>query len=603
MSLPDFIGRHRGFFSGWLARAILAALAVLPLAAYPAGAGNRMAGHPSPYLAQHAADPVQWREWGGAALEEGRRANRLVLVSIGYFACHWCHVMQRETWADVEAARLINTHFVAVKVDKELNAALDGALQAFSKRTRGVAGWPLNVFLTPEGYPLFAMTYAPRAEFLRIAEGLAERWGREAPSLAALARQAAEAAPRRTIADLPRAFRTVAMAEADTLRGGFQETAKFPMVPQLQALFDIRSRDRDPKLDEFLRLTLEQMRAGGLRDHVAGGFFRYTVDPDWHEPHFEKMLYDNAQLAELYLRAAEEMREPAYRHVGLETLDFMLAEMGLERGRAAAGFVASLSALDGQGREGGAYLWDREGLRRLLSEQDFALARRLWALDRAAVFEAGYLPLEHRAPSATERAQLRRMLGQLREARRPRIIPRDEKVLAGWNGLALAALAAAAHADARYRREADALYAYVSRRLWDGRRLLKGWSAGKPLSGAELADYAYVAYGVERYAAATGRADAREMGRALVREAWRRFHDGRQFRMEEAAVAGMLRGPQADPWEDGPTPAPAEMLTWVTGRLGDRALAGQARQAARQARQTASGNPFWRASLARPSRH
>ena len=581
--------------SRWLS--LLLMLANVPLLPAVAHAGNRMAGHASPYLAQHAKDPVHWREWGPTVLEEARRSNRLILVSLGYYACHWCHVMQRETWADAEVAKWVNANFVPVKVDREVNAALDAALQEFSERTRGVAGWPLNVFLTPQGYPLFAITYAPRDEFMQVSKSLAERWQREADSLSRLAREAATPTPRRVIADLPRAFLTMAKAEADMMRGGFGQTAKFPMTPQLMAMLEMHVRKPDPRLDEFLRLTLGQMVTGGLRDHVAGGFFRYTVDPDWHEPHFEKMLYDNALLALLYLRAAEVMKDPLYRRIGLQTVDFMLAEMGVNRGSAADGLVASLSALDDKGREGGGYLWEREDLKRILKDADYALVERIWGLDRAAVFELGYLPQEVRPAGDEERARLETVLTRLKSVRQQRVIPRDTKVLTGWNGLALAALSAAARADPRYRKDADALYAFARARLWDGRRLVKGVSGSQVLPGAELEDYAYLAYGLSRYAALPAGADAEGFLRALLQAAWKRFHDGKDFRMEEAS---MLASHQADPWEDGPTPAPAAILAGVTQAVGGPVLGKRGGKALESARAAATGSPLWRATLANP---
>jgi uncharacterized protein YyaL (SSP411 family) len=592
MSISPIYGWLRRDLSRYAAWLLMLASLLLPMLVQ---AGNRMAGNPSPYLAQHGKDPVHWREWRPEVIAEARRGNRLILVSLGYYACHWCHVMQRETWADREVAKFVNANFIAVKVDREVNAGLDAALQGFSERTRGVAGWPLNVFLTPEGYPLLALTYVPRDDFLQVAKALAERWRRESNSLSRLARQAARPATRRAITDLPQAFLTTAKAEADMLRGGFGQTAKFPMTPQLLALLEMHARKPDPTLDEFLRLTLGQMVTGGLRDHVAGGFFRYTVDPDWSEPHFEKMLYDNALLAVLYLRAAEVLEAPRYTGIGLETVDFMLAEMGARRGSAADGLVASLSAVDDQGREGGGYLWAREEIERVLDAADYALVERVWGLDRAAVFELGYLPHEVRPASEQERTRLAPVLARLKTLRQQRAIPRDEKVLTGWNGLALAALCAAARADPRYRQDADALYAFVRARLWDGRRLVKGVSGGKALPGAELEDYAYLAYGLSHYVALTGRADAKRFLHTLLEAGWKRFHDGKDFRMEEAS---MLASSHADPWEDGPTPAPAAILAAVSQAAGGPGLSKRGAQALASARVAATGSPLWRATLA-----
>ncbi len=556
----------------------------------PAAAGNRLAGHPSPYLAMHAQDPVQWREWDEAALAEARRQNRLLLVSVGYFACHWCHVMQRETFLDPEAARLINAEFIPVKVDREVNAALDTALQDFAQRVGGRSGWPLNVFVTPEGHPLFAMQYAPRAEFMRTAQELGARWRQNAAGLAALARAASAAPePAPPPADLPGAFARRAQEEADPLRGGFGQTAKFPLVPQLAAVLELQRAAPQAERAEFLRLTLDQMAGQALYDHVSGGFFRYTVDPDWQAPHFEKMLYDNAQLAALYLRAAEALGEPRYRAVALETLDFLLAQM-----REGPAFVASLSAVDRAGVEGGAYLWQAEAIRALLSPQEWQAVRRLWVLDRPAEFEAGYLPAPVSGPGAGEAALVRQALARLRAAGKWQGIPRDGKQLAGWNGLALAALAEAGRHEPRYAEAAAGLYRFLRERLWDGRRLHKGRSAGQSLGGAELEDYAYAALGVWRYARAQGDAQARRFALELQRQAWRRFHRDGAFRLEERALLAAA----ADAWEDGHTPAPAAVLVGLGLESQDARLAGLAAKALAQARRGAGGDPFWRASLA-----
>ena len=297
----------------------------------------------------------------------------------------------------------------------------------------------------------------------------------------------------------------------------------------------------------------------------------------------------------LYLRAAEVLKAPHYKGIGLETVDFMLAEMGARRGSAVDGLVASLSALDDQGREGGGYLWAREELKRVLDAADYALVERVWGLDRAAVFELGYLPHEVRPASEQERVRLAPVLARLKTLRQHRAIPRDEKVLTGWNGLALAALCAAARADPRYRQDADALYAFVRARLWDGRRLVKGVSGGKVLPGAELEDYAYLAYGLSHYVALTGRADAKRFLHTLLEAGWKRFHDGKDFRMEETS---MLASSHADPWEDGPTPAPAAILAAVTQAVGGPRLSKRGAQALASARAAATGSPLWRATLA-----
>ncbi len=571
------------------------ALILIFLAAHASlvAAAGRLAGHASPYLAMHADDLTDWREWGPAALAEARRQNRLLLVSVGYFACHWCHVMQRESYRDAEVARLLNGQYIPVKVDRELNAGLDAALQAFSERTRGRAGWPLNVFVTPEGHPLFALQYAPRDEFLRIAAALAERWRTDAAQLKAVARAAAvvELEPRLP-ADRVAAYRARVQEEADLLRGGFGAAAKFPQAPQLITLLELQARQPSAASAEFLSTTLDHMAGRGLFDQVAGGFFRYTVDPDWHQPHFEKMLYDNAQLASVYLKAARILQQPAYRTVAVRTLDFVLAQMAL-----GDGYSASLSAIDAAGVEGGAYLWSAEAIRALLNEAEWQVVRRLWALDRVPEFEAGHLPFAQAAASPAEQALERAALAKLAQARARRVIPRDEKVVAGWNGLLLAALAESGRTQPHHAEAADRLYRLIRDRLWDGRRLHKGLAGGGVLPGAELEDYAYVAWGVWHYAQARGDAAARRLSLQIQREAWRRFYRGDGFSLEEQR----LLVAHTDAWEEGHTPAPAPLLVELGLASAEPDLQRRARAALNRSLKTARGDVFWRAGLVRLS--
>ncbi|MDD4882773.1 MAG: DUF255 domain-containing protein, partial [Gallionellaceae bacterium] len=357
--------------AGWL-------LASLAAPAWPAGLSNQLRGHASPYLALHGGDPVAWQEWNAETLARAQREHKLLFVSVGYFSCHWCHVMQRESYRDPAIATLLNRYFIPVKVDRELNGALDAALIGFAHRMIGVAGWPLNVLVTPEGYPGYVVLYQPPAEFRAMLKRLAAVWQRDGEAFSRAAREAGEApagvppqAPvtAGALSELEQAFLQAAWREADTLQGGFNRVSKFPMPTHLGVLLALYRRDGDPRLGEFLHLTLDRMASQGLHDHVNGGFFRYTVDPDWATPHFEKMLYDNAQLALLYHRAAEVFGRPDYRAVAHTTLGFLLDALQAPEG----GFQTATSALDRQGREGGAYLWSAEALRKQLTGAEFEL--------------------------------------------------------------------------------------------------------------------------------------------------------------------------------------------------------------------------------------
>ncbi len=599
---------------------LLAGLVSAPRGPALAGAlANVLKAHPSPYLRLHADDPVAWQEWGPGVFERARRENRLVYVSVGYFSCHWCHVMQRESYKDPEIARYLNTHFIPVKVDRELEPALDARLIAFAEATRGMAGWPLNVFLTPEGYPLYALLYAPPAEFRATLERLQGLWVKDAQNLSALARASAAGPavgpprappPHITAERYAEKLLAGAFAVADTIQGGFGEQSKFPSVPQLEFLLERQARRPEARLEAFLRLTLDQMAGLGLRDHLGGGFFRYTVDPGWMTPHFEKMLYDNALLVRLYLRAARLLRHAPYEAVARHTLDFLLSEM--RAADSSGAFIAALSAVDDQGVEGGYYLWHPDELRRLLTAEQYEAFGVRYGLSDPPAFEHGYLPVPRAELQAVARALAPRSAEEVARAlaaaertllaarRAERRLPRDTKLLAGWNGLALAAFSEAARltGEARYREAAGAVRDYLLNTLWDGQRLRRAVDRGREVGQVSLEDYAYVSAGLLEWARLTGRkADARQAA-AVAQAAWRRFYAAEGWRLSEntllagAAAVGSVA--------DGPLPSPSAVLIRTSlalaAWLGDRALRGKAQEALARARASAWEDPFWHAT-------
>ncbi|MCP4994799.1 MAG: thioredoxin domain-containing protein, partial [Gammaproteobacteria bacterium] len=296
----------------------------------------------------------------------------ILFISSGYFACHWCHVMQQESYQNAQIAALLNTNYIPVKVDRELQPALDAHLIDFVQRTRGSAGWPLNVFLTPEGYPLLGLTYAPQAQFQGLLEKLKTIWETRADELKLTARKASggqSSVSRQTTvesidpAGLHLKLVTMALTMGDEMEGGFGRQNRFPMAPQWQVLLERLEQGPDEPLHELIELTLDQMANQGMRDHLAGGFFRYTVDPGWQTPHYEKMLYSQALLSRLYLQAAKVLQRDDYKTVARDTLDFTLKVFAGREG----GFIASLSAVDPNNVEGGGYLWHTQALQRLLT--------------------------------------------------------------------------------------------------------------------------------------------------------------------------------------------------------------------------------------------
>ena len=597
--------------------AVLAALMLGALLLPAIAAANDLKHHPSPYLALHGDDPVQWRDWGEAALGESRESNRPLFISSGYFACHWCHVMQRESYRDAAIADLLNRHFIPVKLDRELHPALDDHLIRFVERTRGQAGWPLNVFLTPDGYPMLGLTYLPPGEFRAVLERVAERWEQGPESLAGLAREASaelaagqdNADPARSApapGDVATALGRSALVLGDELGGGFGEESRFPMEPQLLALLETQRRyGSSVGLAPFLRTTLDAMARRGLRDHLAGGFFRYTVDPDWRTPHFEKMLYNQALLARVYIAAASVLETPRYLDVAAETLDFVLEHMAGTDG----GFIASLSAVDAEGEEGAAYLWDAQHLAATLEPGDVEIARAWWSLEPETSPNTGWLPqrlrtsAEAAAVAGVEESILVMRLPAIRaamlterESRRP---PRDHKQLAAWNGLLLWALSDMVEArdEERFRNAAGGIASFLGT-LWDGDQLYRARDGVRVLGEAGLEDYAYVSAGLDAWSRRGGGPGVARLAQRIAKTGWERFYDRTGWRTAAASLLPDM--PREAALADGALPSPSAVLMAMSAMPGTKSVVpdAQTRAARRLSVPAVTDAPFWYASHA-----
>jgi uncharacterized protein YyaL (SSP411 family) len=489
---------------------------------------NELQSSSSPYLAMHGDDPVEWLHLDRTNLDKAKKADKLIYISSGYFSCHWCHVMQRESYQNKAIAKKLNRNFTPFKIDRELHPVVDAHLIRFIEQARGYAGWPLNVFLTPEGYPVFAMTYATPEEFDAILDRLNGFWQEDPARVRRIAEDANAEINKLLIqnnepinvspSDLKKRLLKDIDIVANRMEGGFGNGSKFPSVPQLEALLSISEEN------EFLVTTLDAMNEQHLQDHIHGGFFRYTTDPDWQTPHFEKMLYDNAQLARLYLLAGKKLDRSDYLQTGLRTLKFMLRHMKDSQG----GFISSLSAIDRNDIEGGNYLWDEADVKNLLEPRDAALITAHWGMDRPSRFDDGYLPESLYLASRNQWLQLQHAYKVLALARVDAgdTPPVDDKRLSGWNGLVLSALASCStYTKQEWCLEAGKAQAAFLISLIQDNQLLQGFDRNnKSLGPANLEDYALVIRGMKDWEAASGDKQHVENIEKLTQQAWAKFH-------------------------------------------------------------------------------
>ena len=470
---------------------------------------NRLAKETSPYLRQHAKNPVDWYPWGEEAFQHARDEDKPVHLSLGYAACHWCHVMAHESFENPEIARLMNERFINIKVDRQERPDLDDIYQKIVQMMGQGGGWPLTVFLTPRREPFFGGTYFPpqesygRAGFPQLLRGLSEAWQNNRAALeqnVAQFLQGYRAMDTQMLEgdtpleqDQPAAAARLFARNTDPVHGGLGNAPKFPNVACHDLVLRLYQRLHEPDLLRSLELTLDQVAAGGLYDHLGGGFARYCVDEHWAVPHFEKMLYDNGQLVKLYADAWRATGEPAWRRVFEETIDYILRDMTHPEG----GFYASEDA-DSEGEEGKFYVWTPAQVQAVLGDPDAALACQAYGVTASGNFEHGTTVL-HRAATldTAQEAQLAGLRDKLLVARAQRIRPgRDENILTSWNALMIQGLCAAyqatgtaTHLDAA-RRAADFILDRLS--TPDG-GLYRAWREDTAKVPGFLEDYAFLA--------------------------------------------------------------------------------------------------------------
>src|SRR5438309_366279 len=443
---------------------------------------NRLINETSPYLLQHAHNPVDWYAWSAEALERAAKEDKLILLSLGYSACHWCHVMEHESFENPSIAQVMNQNFINIKVDREERPDLDQIYMSAVQMMTGSGGWPLTIFLLPNGEPIFGGTYFPpedrynRPGFLRVLETIAEAYRTRRGEIMQNANSLREHLTRSTFRKtqdetvdanlLDSAYRSIA-SRFDSGEGGFGSAPKFPPSMSIDFLLRYYDRTGSDHALQMATLTLDRMAYGGLYDQVGGGFHRYSTDERWLVPHFEKMLYDNALLARAYLDAYRVTGRVLYKRITEETLDFVLREM-----RDGSGAFYSTQDADSEGVEGKFYVWSLREFREVVGSDADELAD-YFNVTEAGNFEGHNIP---NVPQPREGLESRwePARAKLFAKRDKRVRPgRDEKVLTDWNGLMLRAFADAANYLARedYRAAAEANADFVLTTLWDGNRL------------------------------------------------------------------------------------------------------------------------------------
>lgn len=512
---------------------------------------NRLAREKSPYLLQHQFNPVDWFAWGEEAFALARRDNKPIFLSIGYSTCHWCHVMERESFENEQVARFLNDHFVCIKVDREERPDVDRIYMTFVQATSGQGGWPLNVFLTPDLKPFYGGTYFPpdqrygRPGFLQLLVQIDQLWKSRH---AELVNSAADIHQRleqlntsqgpsdlHLTPDLVRQAGALLKQSFDLAHGGFGSAPKFPQPSQPQFLLRYAKRFHDPEAEQMVLQTCDRMAAGGIHDQLGGGFARYSVDAQWLVPHFEKMLYDNAQLVHLYLDAFLISGEQRHAQVVRDILEYVLRDMTHPDG----GFYSAEDA-DSEGHEGKFYCWTRGELAELLSPDEFKVAVRYFGITEQGNFadhshpsplpNQNVLSIADARLSEAEKPLLAAAKRKMFETRGKRIRPHlDDKVLASWNGLMLGAMARAyAVLDERkYLRAAQKNAQFLREKLWDNSQqtLYHRWRDGERDQVQLLEGYAFLLAGSLDLYEATLDPDELEFSISLAESMLKRFYD------------------------------------------------------------------------------
>ena len=531
---------------------------------------NELIHESSPYLLQHAHNPVDWHPWGKKALEEAKKHNKLMIISIGYAACHWCHVMEHESFEDTTVAKLMNTYYVPVKVDREEHPDVDKIYMSAVQQLTGRGGWPLNVVALPDGRPVWGGTYFPKKNWMQALQQIAEMWRNNPEKLYKVAGQLEQGIKAGEIVRPntdTKSFDKSTIQNAlhfwkqykDDQYGGFNRAPKFPMPSQYAFLMRAGVQLNDSVIQNFVKLTLDKMAQGGIYDHINGGFARYSTDKKWHIPHFEKMLYDNAQLVSLYSNAYLLYHKPAYKQVVIQTLQFVKNELMDKTGAFYSSLDADSDNAEGHLEEGAYYVFTKAELEKTIGD-DFPLFKAYYNINNYGLWEDGKYHLIKKMTdeefvkqyniglSSLQKkvSQWREKLYRLRQKRpRPRL---DDKCLTSWNALMLNGFVDAYKAfdDPHYLETARRNAGFLLRQqLKPDGSLYHSYKKGKSHINGYLEDYAFLIKALLNLYEATGEADYLQKASVLNDYVMQHFYDttSGMFYFTDNAPSGLLTRP------------------------------------------------------------
>ncbi|MGI9410383.1 MAG: DUF255 domain-containing protein, partial [Hyphomicrobiaceae bacterium] len=571
---------------------------------------NRLANEASPYLRQHANNPVDWYPWGKEAFEKARKENKPILLSVGYSTCHWCHVMERESYSDKDIADVLNTHFVAIKVDRERRPEVDETYMIATEMLNQAGGWPNNVFLTPELKPFAAITYLPKPQFKQMMQEINQHWRnnpgpimgqaeRVANVIAAYMQSRVDA--RTVTPQLLKSLVKQATQHFDDFNGGIGVAPKFPQESLLLFLLEQAERNLNPRAREVALTTLDNIITGGIRDHVGGGFHRYAVDPRWRVPHFEKMLYTQALLGQALIQAYRMTGRERYARAARQTMDHVIRDMQRPSGAFATAFDAESKTADGKKKEGAFFVWTPDQIGKALSAPDAELASKVFGITKEGNFHGKSIPhlahphatiaKETGTPLAKHHTRMDAIRSRLNDIRSKRPPPlRDDKILTGWNALMIRTMANAAVILKAPRYSIAA--ARAAEHLWQAHfnepgELRRFAFEGKTSLLATQPDHAFLAVAFIALYDATGEAKWLERAEQLTKRMHALFFDKEAGDYIMAKSDGTI--PDAKIRTDQPVPSGNAVALELYAKLARRTMSNEYRQRAHNVLAAVSG--------------